>query len=71
MLLFLACWLVLSVVGGVFVGTAIHRADVLESRRSPYGRPIPPRTATGGPGPAAYGPAYPVGAVATFDAWAA
>jgi hypothetical protein len=40
-LLFLVSWLVLSVVGGIVVGKAIHRADVMELRQSPYRRPAP------------------------------
>jgi hypothetical protein len=39
MFLFLVSWLVLSVVGGVVVGKAIHRADVMELRWAPDGSP--------------------------------
>ncbi len=35
----LVTWLVLSAAVGVFVGTAIHRAQALELRRVPRARP--------------------------------
>ncbi len=56
MLLFIACWLVLSVLGGVLIGRAIHRADVLELGRPSSGGPAvelvqPPAVAAVAPVP--------------------
>jgi hypothetical protein len=39
MFLFLASWLVLSVLGGILIGKAIHRADTTELRRPSHDRP--------------------------------
>jgi hypothetical protein len=63
MFLFLVCWLVLSVVGGIFVGKAISRADAMELRRAPSGRPTDDRPMPYAPRITASAPASPSGAI--------
>jgi hypothetical protein len=69
--LFLVSWVVLSVVGGVVVGTAIHRADVMERRWAADGRPADDYPQPYAPRSTASAPASASGPMTHVRTWAA
>jgi hypothetical protein len=71
MFLFLVSWLVLSVLGGIVIGKAIHRADAVELGRTPDGRSVHELGQPDGPRLTTPAPASPSGPTPQLHAWAA